>query len=108
MVMLSEGNSETYMDSINDYYQEMAVQGLYSENMNIKLAVSLYSKKHANDKSIFNKLQVMGEVGIYQLDLEKFLSSEKIDILLSHYTEVIDSCLFYKNKRSKQCHIKLL
>lgn len=95
--MLSEGNSETYMDSINDYYQEMAVQGLYSENMNIKLAVSLYSKKHANDKSIFNKLQVMGEVGIYQLDLEKFLSSEKIDILLSHYTEVIDSCLFYKN-----------
>lgn len=97
MVMLSEGNSETYMDSINDYYQEMAVQGLYSENMNIKLAVSLYSKKHANDKSIFNKLQVMGEVGIYQLDLEKFLSSEKIDILLSHYTEVIDSCLFYKN-----------
>jgi type I restriction enzyme M protein len=117
MVMFREGISESFKDSFSDYfikgvsevvkdcisdfYMEMNSQGKFSNDMNIYLAVSLYAIKRGRAKDIFEDLQVMGEIGSFKLDLPKYLSQEKINVLLSHYTEVIDYCLDFRNNNQR-------
>ncbi|EGV33268.1 hypothetical protein HMPREF9431_00866 [Segatella oulorum F0390] len=100
MVMYSESISEGFINSIHDFYQEMAEHGQL-ENMNLKLVASLYALKYADTKGVLKKIHIQTILRYLEVKLEVYLSAEKIDNLLSHYTEVVDFCIFDEENNSR-------